>query len=357
MCKLTKLFLLFVIVLAGCTASKEQSNVQSRQITAPKLIKSAPLIYPEEAKARLIQGKVGLFLLLDTLGTVKETHVVNSSGSSVLDSAASVYSKSLVFEPIKEESIPIVKWLKWDVSFKLEEKKSMNGYLDYMNVLVYSRANRSKHESRAAGVEAIKKLSENYNFKAEFTEDSTYLTKENLKKYKVVVFLSTSGNVVDQNGKEALQNYIRNGGGYVGIHAASTTEYEWEWYGKLVGAFFDDHPKIQEATINVVDRKHPSTKHLPEKWVWTDEWYNWRSELSKDIKVLLTVDESTYEGGKHSGFHPIAWYHEFDGGRAWYTALGHSNEHYSDPNFLKHILGGIIWAANGGYSKQFSIAD
>jgi type 1 glutamine amidotransferase len=137
------------------------------------------------------------------------------------------------------------------------------------------------------------------------------------------------------------------------VHSATDTEYDWPWYGRLVGAYFSGHPKIQQATIRVSDQGHASTKHLEDNWQRTDEWYNFRSPPastspdSKDMRILATLDESTYEGGTMNGNHPIAWCHEFDGGRAWYTACGHTIESYAEEAFLQHLLGGIVWAMTG----------
>jgi len=150
--------------------------------------------------------------------------------------------------------------------------------------------------------------------------------------------------VLNETQQVVFEQYIRSGGGFVGIHAAADTEYEWPWYGKLVGGYFESHPKIQKAVIHVKNSKHLATKGLPVDWKRTDEWYNYKS-LNSDIKVLMTLDESTYEGGKNGSDHPIAWYHEYDGGRAFYTGIGHTNESYSEPLFLQHILGGILYAA------------
>ena len=137
--------------------------------------------------------------------------------------------------------------------------------------------------------------------------------------------------------------YIQAGGGFVGVHAATDTEYEWPWYNQLVGAYFNGHPEQQEAVINVVNRKHSSTKMLPERWKRTDEWYNFKS-INPDIKVLAYLDESTYEGGTNEDYHPFIWCHEFDGGKAFYTGCGHRDDNYQEPLMLKHLWGGIEWA-------------
>jgi len=178
------------------------------------------------------------------------------------------------------------------------------------------------------------------------TEDPAYFQPDSLAKFAVVVFLNTSGDVLDALQQEAFRAYIQNGGGFVGVHAASDTEYDWSWYGDLVGAYFKNHPHIQEAVVRVVDRTHPSTKELPEAWTRTDEWYNFRENpRTKGVQVLAVLDETTYEGGEMGEDHPISWYHLYNGGRAWYTAMGHTKESYAEPLFRQHLLGGILWAA------------
>ena len=213
------------------------------------------------------------------------------------------------------------------------------------NVLVFSKTVEKRHDSIPNGIKAIKELGLDNNFNVSATEDSEYFTINNLKDYDVIIFLSTSGDILDEKQQGAFENYIQNGGGFVGIHSASATEYDWSWYGKLIGAYFDKHPKIQKATINVSHRCHPSTICLPAEWEWVDEWYNFKNDLDKNINVLATVDESTYEGGKHSNYHPVMWCHEFDGGRSWYTALGHKSESYQDSLFRENLLGAIKYAA------------
>jgi type 1 glutamine amidotransferase len=142
-----------------------------------------------------------------------------------------------------------------------------------------------------------------------------------------------------------MEKFIQGGGGYVGIHAAADTEYEWDWYGKLVGAYFKSHPAIQEATVMVLDRKHISTKHLPSDWVRRDEWYDYRARPADDVHILCKLMTTSYTGHTMGLNHPIAWCHEYDGGRAFYTGGGHTKETFSEPDFMKHVLGGILWAA------------
>jgi type 1 glutamine amidotransferase len=211
-------------------------------------------------------------------------------------------------------------------------------------VLVFSKTGGFRHKSIPAGKMAMLKMGAENGFAVDTTEDASVFTPANLKKYDAVVFLSTTGNdILNAEQKQAFQQYIRSGGGFVGIHAASDTEYNWEWYGKMVGGYFLSHPKNQTARIQVLDREHVSTRHLPEVWERYDEWYNYKS-LNPNTKVLMNLDEKSYQGGKNGDHHPIAWYHNYDGGRAWYTGLGHTDESFSEPEFLQHVLGGIQYA-------------
>lgn len=207
-------------------------------------------------------------------------------------------------------------------------------------ILVFTATNGYRHKSIEKGVATLKELGKQNDFQVVQTEDSLYFTSENLEKYKLVVFLSTTQDVLGQEQETAFKGYINGGGSFMGIHAAADTEYEWPWYGKLVGAYFKSHPKQQKAKIDVVDRNHTATSHLDEIWMHFDEWYNYKS-INPEIQVIMKLDESSYEGGENGDNHPIAWYHEFDGGRAFYTGLGHTDESYDDPLFRKHLVGGI----------------
>lgn len=213
-------------------------------------------------------------------------------------------------------------------------------------VLIFCKTAGFHHNSIAVGVPAIIKLGAENNFDVDTTTDATKFTQQNLKQYAAVIFLSTTGNVLNDAQQDAFKKYIEGGGGFVGVHSATDTEYDWPWYGELVGAYFKNHPsKQQVATLHVVDRNFIATKDLPAEWKRLDEWYNFKVVPSdKNVHVLITIDEKSYEGGNDGDYHPMAWYHSYDGGRAFYTALGHTDESYSDPLYLKHLLGGIEYA-------------
>ncbi|HLI91587.1 MAG TPA: ThuA domain-containing protein [Ktedonobacteraceae bacterium] len=217
-------------------------------------------------------------------------------------------------------------------------------------LLVFSKTAAFRHDSIPAAIVALRRLGQQHHIAIDFTEDSHVFTTANLARYAAVVFLMTTGTVLNSDQAAALERYIHSGGGFAGIHSASDTEYNWPWYGRLVGAYFDrvhGHSKVVRATVHVVDPHTPSTSMLPATWVRTDEWYNFATNPTGSVHVLLTVDEATYHGGVMGANHPIAWEHTFDGGRAWYTAMGHTIESYSEPLFLAHLWGGIVYAAGG----------
>ncbi len=210
------------------------------------------------------------------------------------------------------------------------------------SVMVFSKTEGFRHDCIEIGIKSIQKLGKQNDFKVDMTEDSKVLIS-GLDKYDVVIFLNTTGNILTNAQQEKFENYIKKGGGFVGIHSAADTEYKWPWYGKLVGAYFLSHPKQQQATIDVVNTEHLSTFFLGSEWSKFDEWYNYK-DINPEINVLMKMDEKSYEGGKNGDNHPISWFHDYDGGRIFYTGLGHTKKSYRDPKFLKHVLGGINYA-------------
>ncbi|NJO01970.1 MAG: ThuA domain-containing protein [Bacteroidia bacterium] len=166
-----------------------------------------------------------------------------------------------------------------------------------LNVLVFSRTNGFRHKSIEPGVEAFKKLGAAQNWTLSFSEDSTIFTSDHLKNYQVVVFLNTTGNILNTSQETAFENYIKNGGGFVGIHSATDTEYDWDFYGRLIGAYFASHPQVQEATVRIKNAQHPATEQVPNVWQKIDEWYNFKKPVADYVNVLAEVDESTYQGG------------------------------------------------------------
>lgn len=212
-------------------------------------------------------------------------------------------------------------------------------------VLVFTKTEGFRHQSIENGVQALRELGRENDFNVVQTETSEDFNTDKLSKYQLVVFLNTTGDVLNAGQQDAFEDYIRKGGSFLGVHAATDTEFDWPWYGRLVGAYFDGHPNnpnVRAATIDVLDRSHPSTAHLGNTWSRNDEWYNFRS-INPNISVLLNLDENSYEGGTNGENHPIAWFHEIDGGRAFYTGGGHTEASFDEPDFRQHLLGGILW--------------
>jgi glucose/arabinose dehydrogenase/cytochrome c551/c552/type 1 glutamine amidotransferase len=212
-------------------------------------------------------------------------------------------------------------------------------------ILIFSKTMGYKHASIPKGIDAIKKLGKENGFEVDSTLNASLFTDEHLKQYSCIVFLSTTGNVLDHYQEAAFERYIQSGGGFVGIHAATDTEYDWGWYTRLVGGQFLSHPAgTPNSDFIIKDNSFIATKHFKDTiWNRNDELYNFKN-LNYDVKVLITVDESTYEGGENGDFHPMSWYHKYDGGRAFNTAAGHTDESFSEEKFVKHILGGIQYA-------------
>ena len=213
-------------------------------------------------------------------------------------------------------------------------------------ILVFYKTAGFHHDSIDEGIAAILKMGAAHQFDVDTTKNSALFSRENLKKYQAVVFLNTTGDVLNDEQQQAFEQFIQSGNGFVGVHAATDTEYNWPWYGNLVGAYFSAHPQQQEAVLKVVNRETIATSHLPEVWKRKDEWYNFKWMTKNPITVLLTIDETSYNPGKGAmgANHPMSWYQSFDGGRSFYTELGHTKESYHDPLFLQHLLGGLRYA-------------
>lgn len=232
-------------------------------------------------------------------------------------------------------------------------------FKDPIRILVFSKTKGFRHSSIPNGIAALKKIAEQNGYLMDTTENAANFNEDNLKKYAAVVFLSTTGDVLDDVQQADFERYIQAGGGYVGIHAAADTEYDWPWYGQLVGGYFNGHPStpsnVQRGQIFVVDKKHPSTEHLPDTLERTDEWYDYRN-MYPGVKVLMRINEKSYIGSNMNNQHAIAWYHEFDGGRAWYTAGGHTEESFSEPDFLRHIAGGLKYVIGNAVPLDYQKA-
>ena len=224
-------------------------------------------------------------------------------------------------------------------------------------MLVYTKNGEGYvHKNIPNSVAMLKELGKENGILVDVSDDPNQFTDENLAKYNVLVFSNTNNEAFDnESQRKAFQKFIQNGGGFVGIHSSCASERDWPWYWALVGAKFVRHPKLQPFDIKIIDHNHPSTSFLPDVWKWEDECY-YLDHFFPDINVLLAADltrvedekKAEYPGDAFGDLLPLAWYHEFDGGRQWYTALGHKPEHYQDENFKKHILGGILWTMGAG---------
>ncbi|MDQ8202074.1 ThuA domain-containing protein [Pelagicoccus sp. SDUM812003] len=235
-------------------------------------------------------------------------------------------------------------------------------FAQQFKALLYTKTDGWHHDSINAGVTAIQELSKLHHFEVYWTENTGMVfTDQKLKEYDVVIFLLTTGDVLDDQQQAAFERYIQAGGGYVGIHSASDTEYGWDWYTKMVGHMFHIHPAIQTGVMKVEDPDFPGMDRFADKFLFTEEWYEFDAPRTDDLNYLLSVDEKTYRPAANWGakkgegmgdFHPISWYKEYDGGRAFYTALGHLPATYSDADFMHHVYGGIYWAATGNGFKS-----
>lgn len=224
-------------------------------------------------------------------------------------------------------------------------------------VLMVTTTRGWHHESVHAGVLAIQQLATRNFFDAVLWEDPNGFTDKYLQQFQAIIFLNTTGDIFDTAQQRVMERFIQSGKGFIGIHSASDTEYDWPWYTKLVGRMFHIHPTIQTAKMKILDTKFPGTQGFADGKLWTEEWYEFGPENTTGLNYILGVDETTYNPkvdwgprGKGEGMgavHPLSWYHMYDGGRAFYTALGHLPTNFSEPAFLNHLYAGILWAATG----------
>jgi type 1 glutamine amidotransferase len=218
-----------------------------------------------------------------------------------------------------------------------------------LRIFVYSRTVGFRHDTIEPGQKVIAEIAARHKATVASTDDPAQLVAA-LAQTDVVVFLMTTGDVLDDAQQTQLESFIRNGGGFVGVHSAADTEYDWPFYETLNGAWFADHPAIQPATLVRESADHPAVSFLPATWQRTDEWYNFRTNPRAKVQVLLRLDEASYQGGTMGDDHPIVWAHTIDRGRAFYTGLGHTQESWQEPLFLQHIEAALLWA--GGVHPQ-----
>lgn len=213
-------------------------------------------------------------------------------------------------------------------------------------VLVFSATAGYRHASIGPGAAALAELAAGCGLSSLHTQDPRALRPETLAGCAAVVLLSPTGEVLDDRARASLRGWVSDGGGLLGVHAATCAEFGWPYYGTLMGARFAGHPELQPADVLVRAHDHPATAHLPEVWRWTDEWYDFRSgPAGRGVRVLAEVDEASYEGGTMGSPHPVVWCRGVGRGRVLYTALGHLPEAYADPDFRGHLLGALRWVA------------
>lgn len=211
-------------------------------------------------------------------------------------------------------------------------------------VLVFSKTAGFRHDSIPEGIAMLRAIGARRDIHIEATEDASIFTDTHLKTLDAVVFLNTTGDVLSPEQEAAFERFIRRGGGFVGVHSASDTEYDWPFYAELVGAYFKSHPAIQEADVLVREPRHVTTSHLASKWRRRDEWYDFRARPKDHVNRILELDESTYQGGTMNGDHPIAWWHIFHGSRSLYCAMGHTKESYSEAAFIEFMERSVLWS-------------
>lgn len=227
---------------------------------------------------------------------------------------------------------------RYDINITCLNCSSQNNF----SILVITETEDYVHDSIKSGINLIKNIGDKNNFNVYHSDDSGVVTHNNLINIQSIIFLNTTGDILSDNEQSVMENFIQDGKGFVGIHSAADTEYDWEWYGNLVGAYFRSHPDVMSGNILTVNNK--ITDHLDPEWRIEDEWYNF-DYTNSNINILLNLDESSYEGGDHPDYHPITWYHEYDGGRSFYTGLGHTNEIYEDNRFISLLEKGILFVS------------
>lgn len=224
-----------------------------------------------------------------------------------------------------------------------------------MNIVVTTQTEGFRHDNIPVAVDALQKLAAKSNWQLHHTEDPLYFSKSSLDTIDLIIFLQTSGDIFADVQKQAIELFVENGGGLLTIHTGTVTENQWEWYIDNLGAVFIGHPPVQEGRLIIEDRSHPATSFFPDSiWIIEDEWYSFDRNPREQVNVLISIDESSYDvdnnewfegANQRMGDHPLVWYRHAGEGRIFQTALGHPEQLYSDPLFINHIKGAILWTA------------
>lgn len=223
-------------------------------------------------------------------------------------------------------------------------------------LLVLAMPGKYHYEYIPIARDSLERMAKLHSFEFTWT-NKTQDFDGDLKQYAAVMFLNTPGEELSPTQRKKFEDYMRNGGNAIVVHRAAITPPDnWPWYEKLVGRRIGVHPKLQTGVVTVVDKGFPATYGLPERWIWSDEFYTMTNPSNIKINTVLGVDESTYDPRKiwpgqvsepMGKDHPIAWHHKVEQGRVFVTTLGHNGEMYRDPQYLSHLMGGIYWTVTG----------
>ncbi len=225
----------------------------------------------------------------------------------------------------------------------------VKGSMPARKVLVFTHSAGFRHSYIPTAVEVITKLGERSGmFEAFATEEPADLDPEGLREYAAIVFLTTGELPLTDEQRRALIDYVRGGGGFVGVHNAADTLYSFREYGEMLGGYFHSHPWTQVVRVIVEDQSHPSTRHLPRTFEVLEEVYTFRDWSRARTHVLISLDNSSVDlsrGTRPDNDYALAWCHSYGRGRVFYTAFGHFTWLWRQDWFQRHLLGGILWAA------------
>ncbi|WP_458388926.1 ThuA domain-containing protein [Sphingomonas sp. F9_3S_D5_B_2] len=219
-------------------------------------------------------------------------------------------------------------------------------------ILIYSGTTGYRHESIPAGIKAVTAIASRRGLKVEASEDPNVFSAGNLQRFRAIVLLSCTTDPKNPASewlvgarRDALQGFVRHGGGILAIHAAADSHYNWPWYGKMIGGHFARHPTgTPQGIVHVTPGLGSIVAGLGATKSRTDEWYYF-DDYDPTSRLLMTLDPASISE-KDVNPNPASWTREVEGGRVFYTAMGHTRESYSDPWFLRHLANGLDWVLN-----------